>query len=161
MQSVVLSLGMGVDSTGILVRWLTDPTSRDFSLAALTVLISQVGDEYPDTYDNIEQTLLPMLAAHRVRVVQLSRPSLTIGHGQRRYVVLDDRPGPTRLVRAGPVRLSDELFGNGTIAQVANRRCIVDCTRDGQANELTSDAFGESQRPAMSRLSSWTSFSNK
>jgi hypothetical protein len=125
MQPVVLSLGMGVDSTGILVRWLTDPSTRDFPLSALWVLIGQVGDEYPDTYDNVERVLLPMLAAHRVRVVQVARPSLTIGRGERRYVVLDDRPGPDRLVRAGPVRLSDELFGNGTIAQVANRRCSL------------------------------------
>ena len=35
-------------------RWLTDPSSRDFDLSALTVVISQVGDEYPDTYANTD-----------------------------------------------------------------------------------------------------------
>jgi hypothetical protein len=125
---------MGVDSTGILVRWLTDPGSRSFPLSALTVLISQVGDEYPDTYEAIDTSILPMLTQHRVRVVQVARPALTIGRGRPRYVVLDDTAGPTRLVRSGPVRLSDELTRNGTIAQVSNRRCIVDCTSPHKPN---------------------------
>ena len=30
--TVVMSYGMGVDSTAILLRWLTDPSSRDFDL---------------------------------------------------------------------------------------------------------------------------------
>jgi hypothetical protein len=58
-HTVVLSLGMGVDSTAILVRWLTDPASRDSALSDLTVLVSQVGDEYPDTYNQIERVVLP------------------------------------------------------------------------------------------------------
>ncbi|WP_432983112.1 hypothetical protein [Dactylosporangium sp. CA-233914] len=124
-RNVVLSLGMGVDSTGILVRWLTDPTSRDFPLSALTVLVSQVGDEYPDTYRDLEEAVLPMVRAHRVRVVQVARPALTIGRGGQRYVVLDDSTSPARLVRSGPVRLSDELARNGTVAQVSNRRCSL------------------------------------
>lgn len=125
MQQVVLSLGMGVDSTGILVRWLTDPASRSFPLSAVTVLVSHVGDEYPKTYESIETTILPMLAQHRIRVVQVARPALTVGRGHPRYVVLDDSAGPTRLMRSGPVRLSDELARNGTIAQVSNRRCSL------------------------------------
>ncbi|MFF5085443.1 hypothetical protein ACFY36_51100 [Actinoplanes sp. NPDC000266] len=125
MSPVLLSLGMGVDSTGILVRWLTDPASRDFPLSALTVVISQVGDEYPDTYEAIGTDVLPMLAHHRVRLVQLARPALTLSRGRPKYVVLDDSAGPARLVRSGPVRLSDELTVNGTIAQVSNRRCSL------------------------------------
>jgi hypothetical protein len=45
---------LGIDSTGVLVRWLTDPSSRNFPLSALTVLVSQLGDEYPDTYRNVD-----------------------------------------------------------------------------------------------------------
>jgi hypothetical protein len=123
-RQVVLSAGMGVDSTAVLVRWLTDPSSRDFPLSALTVLIAQVGDEYPDTYESFERLVLPMLAAHRVRTVQVARPALVTGGGKR-YLVLDDTTTPVRLVRSGPVRLSDELAANGTVAQVSNRRCSL------------------------------------
>lgn len=123
-NNVVLSLGMGVDSTAILVRWLTDPSGRTFPLSALTVLVAQVGDEYPGTYAHTEKTILPMLRARRIRLVQVARPALTTGSGPK-YVVLDDSPAPQRLVRAGPVRLSDELACNGTVAQVSNRRCSI------------------------------------
>jgi hypothetical protein len=64
----------GVDSTGILLRWLTDSSSRNFPLLELTVLFSQIGDEYPDTYHAIERHVLPALRARRVRLVQLARP---------------------------------------------------------------------------------------
>src|SRR4051812_32640834 len=103
---------MGVDSTAILVRWLTDPASRTFPLSALTVLVSQVGDEYPDTYTNTERVILPMLKARRVRLVQVARPALATGRGPK-HVVLADSAAPLRLVRTGPVRLSDELAANG------------------------------------------------
>lgn len=31
----VLSYGLGLDSTAVLLRWLTDPSSRDFDLSDL------------------------------------------------------------------------------------------------------------------------------
>lgn len=34
----VLSYGLGLDSTAVLLRWLTDPTSRDFDLSDLVVV---------------------------------------------------------------------------------------------------------------------------
>ncbi|CAN5531462.1 hypothetical protein BH11ACT7_BH11ACT7_32090 [soil metagenome] len=30
--TIMLSYGMGIDSTAILLRWLADPSSRDFDL---------------------------------------------------------------------------------------------------------------------------------
>ncbi|MFF5230231.1 hypothetical protein [Dactylosporangium sp. NPDC000521] len=125
-----------MDSTALVVRWLTDASSRTFPLSALTVAIAKVGDEYPDTYSDTEQVLLPLLKANRVRTVQLARPALRTGGG-RRYLVLDDTASPTRLVRSGPVRLSDELAATGTVTQVSNRRCIVDCTKRTQADTRT------------------------
>lgn len=35
---VVLGFGLGCDSSAILARWLTDPTSRDFELHQLAVI---------------------------------------------------------------------------------------------------------------------------
>ena len=37
-QPVVLSYGLGVDSTAILLRWPSEPSSRDFDLVDLTVV---------------------------------------------------------------------------------------------------------------------------
>lgn len=38
-----MSYGMGVDSTAILLRWLTDPMSRDFDLRDLVVSTAHTG----------------------------------------------------------------------------------------------------------------------
>ena len=34
----VLSYGLGLDSTAVLLRWLADPSSRDFDLSDLVVI---------------------------------------------------------------------------------------------------------------------------
>ena len=41
---IVMSWGLGVDSTFILLRWLTEPSSRSFDLDELVVLTARVGD---------------------------------------------------------------------------------------------------------------------
>lgn len=35
---IILSWGMGEDSTSVLLRWLEDPTSRDFDLEDLAIV---------------------------------------------------------------------------------------------------------------------------
>jgi hypothetical protein len=118
----VLSWGMGADSTAILWRWLHEPDSRWFELDDLVVLTAQVGDEFDDTRALCEHHILPELARHRVRLVQVARagPSETDG-----MVVLDDSRQPTKLHTGGSGwSLGDELRAAGTVAQVANGRRI-------------------------------------
>lgn len=42
-QPVIANLGMGVDSSAFITRWLLEPHTRNFSLDQLTVLIASVG----------------------------------------------------------------------------------------------------------------------
>lgn len=116
---IVLSFGLGCDSSAILTRWLTDPGSRDFELSDLVVLTAMVGDEYPDSLELVSEHLLPLMAAHRVRYVQLARGGLKQADG---IVVLDDSREPGVLHGDGVYRLSDELRNAGTIPQVAEGR---------------------------------------
>ncbi len=48
-RRVVLSYGMGCESTAVLLRWLEDPSSRDFDLSDAIILTAMVGDEFADT----------------------------------------------------------------------------------------------------------------
>jgi hypothetical protein len=43
-RKVVLNYGMGWDSTAIFLRWLLEPSSRNFQLDQLIVLMAQVGE---------------------------------------------------------------------------------------------------------------------
>jgi hypothetical protein len=123
---VVLSLGMGIDSTAILVRWLYEPDSRWFDLRDLIVLTAMTGDEYPATARLMTDYALPLMAEHRVRYVQVARAGQSDRAG---YVVLSDtatHPKPWNgMHMAGPWRLSDELRAGGVIPQTARnqRRC--------------------------------------
>src|SRR5262245_50912273 len=119
---VVLNWGMGVDSSAILHRWLTEPTSRDFDLDRLVVVSAQTGDEFPDTQQAVETFALPLLRQHEVRYVQLARRGPLREDG---VVVLDDTRRPSRLCREGAYKLSDELLQTGTVPQVASRRCSL------------------------------------
>ena len=57
--TVVLNLGMGVESCAILVRWLLEPSTRWFPLRKLIVLTAQVGAESRRTkwyMENVNRT---------------------------------------------------------------------------------------------------------
>jgi hypothetical protein len=115
---------MGVDSTELLVEWLTNPKSRDFDLRDLTVITAQVGDEFKDTKRLVEKYVLPLMRKHKVRFIQIARLELTgaVRRGGRRglpaYEVLDDSRSPRKLyIQGGHYRISDEFFMAGTVPQ--------------------------------------------
>lgn len=121
---VVLSYGMGVDSTAILLRWVEEPSSRDFELEDLVVLTAQVGDEFRETGELVERHVLPRLRAAGVRFVQVARAGASQTDG---VAVLDDSRAPATVHLEGRFKLSDELTAAGTVPQYASgcRRCSL------------------------------------
>ena len=123
MRPVILSYGMGVESTAALVRWCDEPTSRDFSLADLTVVSSQTGDEHADQKYLLERFILPKLRARRIRYVQVARAGHLESDG---IVVLDDSRQPREALIDGAYKLSDELTASGTVPQFGGEnRCAL------------------------------------
>jgi hypothetical protein len=118
---VVLSFGMGTDSTAILLRWLEEPSSRDFDLADLTVITAMVGDEYESTRELLEAHILPRLRQHNVRFVQVAR-----ANAKGELVVLEDSTQTTELHFRGAYKLSQEMPAGGTIpASGGCRQCSL------------------------------------
>ncbi len=110
----ILSLGMGVDSVAIFVRWLESPETRPCDLSELIVIMAQTGDEYEDTRRDMEAHVLPRMRAHHVRYVQVARA----GHHQADGItVLSDTRQPDRIFLEGAYKLSDELRAAGTVPQ--------------------------------------------
>lgn len=123
---VVLSLGMGLESTAILARWLLDPSSRPFELSRLVVMVAHTGDEWAETYTLTERHVLPLLAEHGVRFIQCART----GQGTRAAdcVILDDSRAPAQLLHADPrvFPLSAEWRRAGTIQPSGGtRKCSI------------------------------------
>ncbi|MGA5819886.1 hypothetical protein ACPC54_18740 [Kitasatospora sp. NPDC094028] len=123
---VIANLGMGVDSSAIAARWLTDPASRGFDLEQLTFLIAAVGEEYGATHRLMEEHLLPLIARHRVRTVTVARKGHSTADG---YLVLDDTRTPTLLrtrpadeAASAPVTLGERMLQAGTLPQVSRDR---------------------------------------
>lgn len=120
---VILSYGMGVESTAILLRWLDEPDSRDFPLSDLTVVTAMVGDEYPSTARDVAAHILPRLKAAGVRFVQVARAGASTGDGTK---ILDDSRAPEALHIGGGFRLSDEMKDAATIPTTGCKRlCSV------------------------------------
>lgn len=114
---------MGVESNAILTRWLTDPTSRDFSLEDLTVITAQTGDEHTDTKAYCETHILPLLRRNKIRLVQVARAGRYEADG---IEVLDDSIHPDTLHIEGAYKLSDELLFAGTVPQFAGiHKCAL------------------------------------
>jgi hypothetical protein len=146
-MNVVLSYGLGVDSTALLLRWLEDSSSRDFDLDHLLVVTAMTGDEWPRTATLVRRHVLPRLREAGVRFAQVARR----GPSQREgIVVLEDTDHPRRLRIAGAYKLSAELSAAGTVPQAAgNRICsmkfkgwVIDAYLARHAPEATRHAFG-------------------
>ncbi|HVX32584.1 MAG TPA: hypothetical protein VHA80_05525 [Solirubrobacterales bacterium] len=146
-MSVVLSYGLGVDSTALLLRWLEEPGCRDFPLSELLVVTAMTGDEWPLTGALVEAHVLPRLRDAGVRYAQVARGGRRQAEG---IVVLEDSVGAERLHLAGAYRLSEEMTAAGTVPQTGgNRLCsmkfkgwVIDTYLARNAPEATRHAFG-------------------
>ena len=122
-ETTILSYGMGVESTAILLRWCFEEATRPCPLDRLVVITAQVGDEYKDTGRDVGTYVLPMMRRHRIRFVQVAR------HGHREadgISVLDDSREPIKVFLDGDYKLSDELKRNGTVPQYGGvHRCAL------------------------------------
>lgn len=112
----IFNLGMGVDSAYCLAKWLTDPTSRNFHLSQLIVLIAQTGDEFDSTKHLIETYLFPLLRQHNVRTIQVARGGPFVRHG---WHTLSDTRQPRILHTEGAFKLSQYLIQNGTTIRMS------------------------------------------
>ncbi len=106
---------MGYESVAILLRWLFEPPSRDFSLEQLIVLVAQIGDEYSSTGKLIETYILPLMRQFRIRLVQVARHGKFEKEG---YTILDDSDYPEALYLSGDYKLSFELLTSGTVPRL-------------------------------------------
>jgi hypothetical protein len=125
---VVISYGMGVDSTAILARWILEPASRNFPLTGLTVITAMTGDEWASTGQLVEDHILPLLAAHHIRYVQVARHGPSTRDG---VTWLNDSRTPRRVHLAGDYPLSVELLTAGTVPQSAHGRRICSAKQKG------------------------------
>lgn len=129
--SVVINLGMGVDSAAILLRYLTDPGSRDFAWDDAVVITAMTGDEFEQTGRDVEEHILPLLRRHSVRYLQVARRQRHVTKNGDGIVVLDDTARPTRVHLDGAYKLSDEMLEAGTLAQRSGSRlCSVHAKGD-------------------------------
>ncbi|WP_157529730.1 hypothetical protein [Nocardia sp. NRRL S-836] len=132
---VVAALGLGCDSSAILARWLTNPSSRDFALDDLVVITAMTGQEWPVTRLLVEEHLLPLMAAAGVRFIQVARRGPRQADG---IDILSDTRSPDRLQLVGAWTLAHEMFAGATVPQTAgDRLCSVDCTK----SDLTKDGL--------------------
>lgn len=114
---VCASFGMGLDSTAMLLRWLTDASSRDFELADLVVLTAMTGHEFAATTDAVSRLVLPLLARHRVRFIQVARCARTTTRAGDGVVILDDSCSAATLFAHGDYTLGQEMLAAGTVPQ--------------------------------------------
>ncbi|MEV7872581.1 hypothetical protein AB0P17_42220 [Streptomyces sp. NPDC088124] len=109
---LVISWGLGVDSTAYLVKMLDDPAACGVDLARTVVLHQLTGDEWPTTRAHAEQYVLPLLRERRVRLVQVARASRGLEIG-----VMNDSRQPENLIERGPWTMWDEYEAGGTVPQ--------------------------------------------
>lgn len=98
---VVLSYGMGADSTALLLRWIHEPDTRPCDLTELLVVTAMTGDEWPVTGRLVTEHVLPLLRRHGIRYAQIARASAHQEHG---ITVLDDSRNPAAVHLAGDYR---------------------------------------------------------
>ncbi len=124
--SVVLSFGLGLDSTSLLIRWLTDAASRNFALEDLVLVTAMTGHESAATVDATNRLVLPRLRQHSIRYIQTARSQRRTSRSGDGIVILDDSRSPQKLYAAGKYTLGDEMLSAATIPQRGGSRiCSV------------------------------------
>ncbi|MFY2859291.1 MULTISPECIES: hypothetical protein [Mycobacterium] len=124
--SVVLSFGLGLDSTSLLIRWLTDASSRDFALEELVLVTAMTGHESAATVEAMNRLVLPRLRQHAIRYIQTARSQRRTSRAGDGIVILDDSRSPQQLHAGGQYTLGDEMLSAATIPQRGGSRiCSV------------------------------------
>lgn len=68
----ILSMGLGQDSTTILLKIIHDPDFRArFAPGKLLVLFSDTGNEHPFTYQYRDEVIIPLCKAHKIEYVTI------------------------------------------------------------------------------------------
>jgi hypothetical protein len=123
MTRVLGSYGMGADSTAVVLRWIDRPELAPCPLAGLTLVTAMTGDEWPVTGYLVTEHIVPRLAEHGIRYVQLARAGPRQSDG---VVVLDDSRAPEVVHLGGAYTLSQEMLAAGTVPQYGGcRRCSL------------------------------------
>ncbi len=117
-----LSLGMGVESVAILLRWIYEPDSRDFDLDDLVVISAMTGDEFLSTARDMVECVLPAMRRATVRFVQAGRNRLNTTKAGDGISVFSDTTAPTELYISGDFALSSEMLAAGTLPQLGGHR---------------------------------------
>lgn len=146
---LVISYGMGVDSTAMLLRMIHEPHSWPVDWDHTAVLTSMVGDEWETTRDDVYEVMLPLFRRHRIRFVQAARHARTVENDGTGLTVFSDTRHPTTLHFDGAFRLSDELLAAGTVPQVSNRRCSIRSKGDVLDPIITALTAGRPYRHAL------------
>ncbi|ART74202.1 hypothetical protein BTO20_36705 (plasmid) [Mycobacterium dioxanotrophicus] len=73
---MVVSYGLGLDSTCLLLRWLTEPQTRDFDLADMVVVTAMTGDEFASTARDVETFIWGQILMFTVVPAEASWPGL-------------------------------------------------------------------------------------
>ncbi|GAA2417777.1 hypothetical protein A7G45_31395 [Mycolicibacterium llatzerense] len=145
-----MSFGLGLDSASVLVRWLTEPASRDFDLSELAVVTAMTGHESGATIEAISQLVIPMLAEQSVRFIQVARSQRRTTRAGAGVVVLDDSRSPSRLYAEGLYTLGDELLSAATLPQLGGRRlCSVHSKGDALDPVIARITKGQPYRHAV------------
>jgi len=124
--AVVMSFGLGLDSTALLMRWIVDPAARDFDLRDLTLVTAMTGHESVATREAMSRLVLPRLREHSIRFVQVARSRRKTTRAGDGIVVLDDSRHPDTLHAQGAFTLGDEMLSAATLPQRGGSRlCSV------------------------------------
>jgi hypothetical protein len=116
---VVLSYGMGTDSTALLLRWILESGTRPCDLTDLLVVTAQTGDEWRMTGELVTRHMLPLMREHGIRWVQVARSGPRQADG---VTVLDDTRQPATVYLEGAYKLSAEMTAAGTVPQAGGAR---------------------------------------
>ncbi|WP_204141315.1 hypothetical protein [Halomicronema sp. CCY15110] len=127
-QPVILSYGLGADSTALLLKYLSETDEeRGFPLENLIVITSLVGREWDETIDKVQRFILPLLRQHNILTIQCGRMSDYSAEG---WIIYECSRQPQRIYQGVAQRLGwtldRHLLRNGIVPQ--RRKGARTCT---------------------------------
>ena len=128
-QPVILSYGLGADSTALLLKYLSETDEeRGFPLENLIVITALVGREWDETVDKVQRFILPLLRQHNILTIQCGRMSDYSADG---WIIYECSRQPQRIYQGVAQNigwtLDRHLLRNGIVPQrrKGSRTCTL------------------------------------
>jgi len=125
-MKTILSYGMGIESSSLLVYWCENRSRMDFDLTEdLIAITAMTGDEHIDTKIQVERAILPRMRQHDMKAIASTKPGhMTLPYATAGIRWRKNSIGIGMTASVTSKRLPEKLFGDQHVYSIYKKSSV-------------------------------------